>query len=219
MKISPPNFTAPVVKQAATALEKTVAAEKVYIAEKVVRSKPVEKTVNWLLVAKNAMWFGIISVTIKDFVGMLAYYYQSLTNQKIPPEKRKYVASYELMNGMINCFMPFVLGLGIQNKKVQDEFAYHLFKPYYVDKKVLAAAVGKEKDILIKRAETYATCREGLGKFSGLVLATIISKRLIAPFLAGPLAAKYKKKFLSAGNTPKPPAAPNALPVSSPKYQ
>jgi hypothetical protein len=144
------------------------------------------------------MWFGILTITAKDFIGMLAYYYQSINNKKIPVEKRKYVASYELMNGLINCVLPFALGMTIQNEHVLDEATYRLFgKKYYVDPQLLEKATGAAKEALEKKASIYKTCRGGLKSFSAIILAAIISKRIIAPFIAGPAAAKYKKKFLN----------------------
>lgn len=167
------------------------------VAKKYAASELVGKTVNLLQHQNKYMWFGIITITVKDFIGMLAYFYQSINNKEIPVEKRKYVASYELMNGLINCVLPFALGVTIQNEKVLDEVNYRLFKKLYVDPQELAKATGTAKEALQKQAELYKTCRGGLKTFSAIVLAAIISKRIIAPFIAGPAAAWYKKKYMN----------------------
>lgn len=184
-----------ITKRGANALEKTG------FAHKFAETKAVNKAVDKLQILKVYTWFGIVGTTIKDFFGMIVYYFQSLNNQKIPEEKRKYVASYEVASGTINCVMPLALGLTIQNKTVVDEITYRLFKNRYVDPQKLAKATGAELQKLLIDQKLYRTCRNGLQTFMAIVLATIVSKRMIAPFIAGPVASWYKKKYLNDGET------------------
>ena len=68
----------------------------------------------------NKFAAGMLVTTIvsKDLVGCALYTTQSLKNKKIPPEKRKFVASLDLMNGILMVGGQLVVGKLIENKLI-----------------------------------------------------------------------------------------------------
>ena len=69
--------------------------------------------------AKFAAKMALFSALTKDAVGCYYYVTQSLDNEKIPEEKRKFVAALDLMNGILNVALQFTVGMWIDKKAPQ----------------------------------------------------------------------------------------------------
>lgn len=166
--------------------------------------KPVKYLVNEF--GKNEPVETIVSVVSKDFVGALVLFYQTYHNKRIPEKKRKYLASYELTSGSYNVLFPITAGLFITSVAFKHKTAKMLFKKYYVKPEVLDKAKVEAKKALgiaqeqakkiIASHETFEKCNKGLAALVNLIFITIISKRVICPFVGGPLATVFNKYVL-----------------------
>lgn len=118
------------------------------------------------------------SVISKDAVGCYYYVTQSLKNEKIPEDKRKFVAALDLSNGILN--------VGVQTA------ATLLLTPYFdkfFDKFLEKGFKAKGLDNLISTSKT------GFGLAAGLILTQIVIKRVVVPLIATPMASVFKKKM------------------------
>lgn len=144
----------------------------------------------------------ISSIVLKDGVGCYMYVNQSLNNEKIPEDKRKFVAALDLANGGLMIAMQILLHMTISNKLMQSKMFNGLYGKYF------SRNVTKGYQAILKNQDKYKnmTGREFHGamdkinknavkafsNITSLVAATIIGKRIIVPFIATPLADKTK---------------------------
>ncbi|MBS4760581.1 MAG: hypothetical protein KHX03_07785 [Clostridium sp.] len=123
-----------------------------------------------------AATIALLSTTTKDLVNCIYYTKQSLDNEKIPEEKRKFVAAIDLANGFLNVTTQLTLGMYIKNK------APALF------------------DFIVKKFGTklapdaLGLAKNGFNILTTLVFAQIILKRVLTPFAATPI-AHYLKEY------------------------
>ena len=120
-----------------------------------------------------AATIALLSTTTKDLVNCAYYTTQSLNNKKIPEEKRKFVAGIDLANGILNVASQLTIGMYIKNKTPQA-FDY-LFRNSSMKKNAYNAAKG------------------GFSLIVTLVVAQILLKRILTPFLATPMAHYFKE--------------------------
>lgn len=145
---------------------------------------------------------GIASIVLKDGLGCYMYVNQSLHNDKIPEDKRKFVAALDLANGGLMIAMQILMHMTISNKLVQTKMFNKLF-----GKNFDRAAMKTYQRVLNKREkfsevsgkefhkamdEIKDSVNEAFSNLTSLVAATIIAKRMIVPFIATPLADKAK---------------------------
>jgi hypothetical protein len=88
------------------------------ILSSITNSTPIRKTSKFI--GNNTGKFAVASILIKDGFNTYYYYNQSLQNDKIPENKRKFVASLDLMNGILNQVLQLSLGLIISGKRCQS---------------------------------------------------------------------------------------------------
>ena len=142
-----------------------------------------------------------ISCVTKDAVNCCYYVKQSLDNERIPEEKRKFVASLDLANGILNVVTQLIIG------PAAEKFTGKMFDKYITTKyfsgdaisalqtnKACAGRVTSEffKDIM---GPGKTAARTGLLVLASLIGTQIIAKRVIVPFLATPMASYFKEKF------------------------
>lgn len=157
-------------------------------------SAPVRNTVSKL--GKNAPMILVISVVSKDLVGALVLFYQTFHNKRIPEKKRKYLAAYELTSGSYNVIFPLTVGALITTESFKYKTAKMLFKKYHVSQEELKNATGEAKEALLQKMKIFKKCNSGLAKFVAVVFTAIISKRIICPFVGGPMATVFNEKVL-----------------------
>lgn len=173
--------------------------------------------------AKFAGQMALLSALTKDTFGCYYYVTQSLSNEEIPEEKRKFVAAIDLMNGILNVGLQFTLGVWI-DKQSGKWFESMIGKKLDVSKtreiankleKAISSKHPGEK-ISCEQIEKYLRTNKLLGLngakarwlkvgFSAavmLICTQIISKRIFTPLLATPLAGWFKEKFLDKGKKP-----------------
>lgn len=145
---------------------------------------------------------GVTSILLKDGLGCYMYVTQSLNNEKIPEDKRKFVAALDLVNGILMMSLQFIMFKTISNKMFQAKMFDKLFGKYFDRKaaKGYAAALGgtdKFKGITGDKfhpaLQNYKdTIGSAFSQITSLAAATIVAKRMLVPFIATPLAGKAK---------------------------
>lgn len=151
-----------------------------------------------------AKTLALISTTTKDAVNCYYYTTQSYNNEKIPEDKRKFVAGIDLANGILNVITQLTLGLFV-NKKSDKWFDKVMsgglvptpdnIAKYKKDaNNILAKFSIKCTDANIENAikNTNKLAKSGFGVIVVLVVTQILAKRVIVPFLSTPLAGFFK---------------------------
>jgi hypothetical protein len=156
---------------------------------------------------------GLTSIVLKDSYGCYLYVKQSLNNEKIPDDKRKFVAALDLTNGGLMVLSQIAMFFTISNSKVQAKLFDKIFGKKFdgVAKKACEAAIKKTpkfSGITAKEFETTYGKFKGeikgfFGIFTSLVAATILAKRVLVPFIATPLADKAKELMCKDENNDK----------------
>lgn len=152
--------------------------------------------------AKFMSMIGVTSIVLKDGLGCYLYVKQSLNNDKIPEDKRKFVAALDLANGGLMIAMQLLMFFTISNRKVQDKIFDKFFGKYFTRAadKGLKAKLDKidklkgitGKDYHIARENDKKGLKNAFSYLTSLAAATLLAKRVIVPFIATPLADKTK---------------------------
>ncbi len=162
--------------------------------------------------AKFGAAVAMASVLSKDTLGCYLYVTQSLKNEKIPKEKRGFVAMLDMTNGVLMIASQIAAFYTISNEKVQkfifDNTLGHLFnnanrKNTRKMVETTGSLSGVSKQVFNQKfAHFEKTCRGAFKVFLPLVGATIIAKRMLVPFVATPAAAWAKKHILHDEDNP-----------------
>ncbi|MDD3593688.1 MAG: hypothetical protein PHX18_03570 [Candidatus Gastranaerophilales bacterium] len=152
--------------------------------------------------------FAIASIVAKDAVGCYYYVKQSLANEKIPEDKRKFVASLDLANGVLMITSQVLLTLLFQpilrkvfDKHIAKRINFNKIKDA-VFKRVKPEEIARKGEVLIRQRISDTTDKfkdtvfAGFDLLGSLVISTILAKRVIVPFLSTPLASCIKDKYL-----------------------
>lgn len=176
--------------------------------------------------AKFAARMALTSALTKDAVGCYYYVTQSLSNERIPEDKRNFVAAIDLMNGVLNIGLQFTVGAWLDKKS--DVFFDSLVgkKLNEIDTRKIANKLTEiiktthpkenmslsqieyflsSKKILGPKGDISKFLKAGFGAAIMLIATQIITKRIFVPFLATPLAGWYKDKYMNK----KKPDAPH----------
>lgn len=153
--------------------------------------------------AKFMSMIGVTSIVLKDGLGCYFYVNQSLHNEKIPEDKRKFVAALDLANGGLMILMQLLLFFTISNRKVQDKIFDKLFGKNFTRSanKALQDKLRQLDKLQNMTGKDFHKAREADKKglknafsyITSLAAATLIGKRIIVPFIATPLADKTEK--------------------------
>ena len=119
------------------------------------------KTLVSLNVAKDVFAYGIRFAT-------------TMKNEEIPKERRPFVASMDLMSGVITAIMQIGVGYSLANPKIQDKIWDKFFKNCKFDNIVSA--------------------KKGFSQILALIGSTILAERILVPLIATPAAEKFEKK-------------------------
>ena len=150
-----------------------------------------------------ASTIALISNTSKDAVNCYYYVTQSMKNEKIPEEKRKFVAALDLSNGILNIITQLALGIPVA-KAMNKVFDKKIAPKYFSE--AVSENVRKNLKINMDPEKFYGAfsrnkgfAKSGLGVITTLVVTQIISKRIIVPLIATPMASYFKKKMNKTG--------------------
>jgi len=151
------------------------------------------------------------SIIVKDGVGCYKYVTQSLKNEKIPEEKRKFVAALDLTNGVL--MIAAQIGMFFAMRKFSEPIFNRLFSKSFNQKnagniasriRMQQKATGQTPSRKLNIEKEYNKVRKDaldVFKFvADIAAATIIGKRVIVPFIATPLADKVKQKMDKHGS-------------------
>ena len=181
----------------------------------ITKFKPVQKYCEYYKKEPaKAITSGVIaSLVIKDTVGCAMYVYQSLHNDKIPENKRGFVAAYDLTNGILMVTTQILAALTM--RKINNSLFPKIFKNSF-DKegnvfKAISTLMRKEESdkgltrtqkIEFKKAyETLKkACFDIFGFVTELVASTIVAKRILVPMISTSMAKGVEKKM---GKSPK----------------
>lgn len=161
-------------------------------------SKPMKYLTNPKGATAAAVTIATISNITKDGVNCAYYVTQSLNNERIPD--RKFVAALDLSNGILNVVLQAVMGalFGIGADKL---FEKKIIPAYFSESAIkkqfnnLTDKSIKFDDFVKIMEKNKGLAKSGLSVISALVGMQIITKRIIVPFIATPLASLFKKGF------------------------
>lgn len=146
---------------------------------------------------------GVASIVAKDGLGCYLYVTQSLNNKDIPDDKRKFVASLDLTNGLLmigfQLLMFFVTrsALGKLFDKTGGKMFNRSIKKTY--QQLVKNKPGYEDINGMKFTQEFEKIRDNVKDafigIASLASATIVGKRMLVPFIATPLAGKVEKKM------------------------
>ena len=188
----------------------------------IVNSKPARFISDPFAVGAAAATLTLVSTTSKDAVNCYYYVTQSLKNEKIPEEKRKFVASLDLSNGILNIITQLALGVPVA-KSIDKIFDKHI-APKHFDNNSLIQNLKKSVDEDIFESclkKNKKAAKAGLGALATLFVTQIVAKRIIVPFIATPMASVIKKKMeqkeAKAAQTPSAPTVTANATESTPE--
>ena len=173
-------------------------------------SKVGQKMANPAATAATAALIATVSNVSKDAVNCAYYTYQSLNNERIPESQRKFVAALDLSNGILNVGIQILMAFGISDMIISlfdDKIAKH--QDFLVNDKIIEKkfnSLSKELKAKQTKEEIAKGYKELMGNCTKLartgftVLAVniamqILTKRIITPLIATPMASGFKKKF------------------------
>ena len=149
----------------------------------------------------------------KDAVNCAYYTIQSLNNERIPEDQRKFVAALDLSNGIMNVGVQLLMAFGLSelvtsifdNKlakskdfSLEDSVIKEKFKnlPEELKKKTTEAQFIKDYKPKMKIKRGLA--RTGFTVLFVNIAMQILTKRIITPLCATPMASYFKEGFEKA---------------------
>ncbi len=167
-------------------------------ARKIFNSKPMKYLTN-PKAAGAAVAIATISNVSKDALNCGYYVKQSLDNDRIPEDQRKFVAGMDLANGILNVTLQAVAGGAIG--KAAAKFFDKKIEPKYFSEAACKEMHGKlENKIkfedfkgLMEKNKGFA--KAGFSVIAALVGMQVIIKRVIVPLIATPMATVFKNQM------------------------
>lgn len=172
-----------------------------------------KKLANPKATVATAAMIATVSNVSKDAVNCAYYTIQSLNNDRIPESQRKFVGALDLSNGIMNVGVQLLMSFGIaealtsifDNKiaktkdfSIKDEVIKEKFNGMQEElkNKTTYEEFAKGYKKLIKNKTALA--RLGFTVLTVNVAMQILTKRVITPLVATPMATKFKEKFEKA---------------------
>lgn len=165
--------------------------------------------------ARFAGRMALVSALTKDTVNCYYYYTQSKNNERIPEDKRGFVASLDLMNGFINIVAQLTVGAWL-DKHGAEWFDKFIDKKLNVNSTIKIAQkltnkikkkhpnisfkdvenTLRKEEMLSKAGKTAKWLKIGYSAVIMLIATQVIVKRIFTPLIATPLAEWYNKNIL-----------------------
>ena len=153
-----------------------------------------------------------VSNVSKDAVNCAYYTYQSINNERIPESQRKFVGALDLANGLLNVALQIIMAFGIDKiitSKFDDKIAKT--KPFSTDEKVIREVFEKLPEELKGKVSSFdefaklykPLVNKGMTKMARIgftllavnIAMQILTKRILTPLVATPLASVFKGVF------------------------
>ena len=183
------------------------------IIDSLYNSKIGEKLANPRATVATAAAIATVSNVSKDAVNCAYYTIQSLNNERIPEDQRKFVAALDLSNGILNVAIQILMSFGIANMitglfddKIAKSKVFST-KPEYIQEQFAKLPQELQKKTNLEEFAKEFTKRQKFNKGAarlGFTVLTvniamqILTKRIITPLIATPMASVFKKKFEEA---------------------
>lgn len=159
------------------------------------------------MAAKLTLW----SVVTKDTVNGFLYTKQSWDNEKIPEDRRKFVAIMDGVNGILNVALQLTLTPWM-NKNADKVFNNKLAKNFdtKMAEKIFEKLKGQGanlKQIQDRLDSAKKFSKSGMNVVLTLLFAQILVKRIMTPLIATPTTSKLKsiqQKWVENKKTNKP---------------
>ena len=175
--------------------------------EKLAKSKTMNRILDYIASNPgNAARVLLLANVAKDAINCGFYVSQSLGNKNIPEEKRKFVASLDLANGILMITTQLLSGYYFTNKAVQAKITNKLFgkigESYKKFIEHTTSNMALDKDLIaklernIENNKIAGRCKAGFTAISTVIITTVIAKRIVVPFIATPLATWFKNKYM-----------------------
>ena len=154
---------------------------------------------------KFVSYTSLATVVVKDVIGGVFYVRQSMKNEKIPKEKRGFVAALDFTNSVLMISTQIAAFFTVQNEKCID-WTFKKTVGRYFNKanrrscKEEMRALNKDLsrvDFTKAFKDAEKTAKDGFKVFLPLVAASIFAKRVVVPFLSTPAATWAKNKFFN----------------------
>ena len=172
-----------------------------------------KKLANPKATVATAALIATVSNVSKDAVNCAYYTIQSLNNERIPDDQRKFVAALDLSNGIMNVGVQLATAFGL-SKWIESVFDNKIAKSkdYSLKEDVLKEKFNKLpeelkkltnekqfiKDYTAKMSPRIAIARTGFTVLAVNVAMQILTKRIITPLFATPMASFFKERFEKA---------------------
>lgn len=172
-----------------------------------------KKLANPKATVATAAMIATVSNVSKDAVNCAYYTIQSLNNERIPEDQRKFVAALDLSNGIMNVGVQLLMSFGIAEliTSIFDNKIAKL-KDFRIDDETVKEQFNKLPEELKKKTtfkdfapgyKKYVKNKTKLARLGFTVLTVnvamqILTKRIITPLIATPMASFFKEKFEKA---------------------
>ncbi len=149
-----------------------------------------------------AVTIATISNLTKDGVNCAYYVTQSLNNERIPEDQRKFVAGLDLANGILNVTLQAGVSAALATG-VGKFFDKKIAPKHFSEQKIKELWQKVKTDVDFETFKNYMIKKKGFAKVGLSVITTlvamqVITKRILVPFIATPLASVFKKTFEQA---------------------
>lgn len=168
------------------------------MAKKILNSKPAKYLTN-PKAAGAAVMIATISNVTKDGVNCAYYVTQSLNNERIPEDQRKFVAGMDLANGILNVTLQTFAGTAI-GKAAEKFFDKTIAPKYFSDdackemyNKLESKIKFEEFKGLMEKNKGFA--KAGFSVIAALVGMQVVIKRIVVPLIATPMASVFKNQM------------------------
>lgn len=172
-----------------------------------------KKLANPKATVATAALIATVSNVSKDAVNCAYYTVQSLNNERIPEDQRKFVAALDLANGIMNVGVQIAMAFGLSDI-ITSVFDNKIAKARYyrADDKIIEEEFSKltaemksklSKEDFAKYFKKRVNNRTKASRLGFTVLFVniamqILTKRIITPLFATPMASYFKKGFEQA---------------------
>ena len=149
-----------------------------------------------------AVTIATISNLTKDGVNCAYYVTQSLNNERIPEDQRKFVAGLDLANGLLNVVLQAGVSAALATG-VSKFFDKKIAPKHFSENEYKRLWTKVKNDVPYEKFVSYmeknkAFAKIGLSVITTLVAMQVITKRIFVPLIATPLASVFKKQFEQA---------------------
>ncbi len=127
----------------------------------------------------------LLTSVAKDVFAYGLRVHNTLNNDSIPEDKKKFSADMDTASGIITAIVQIGTGFLVSNEKLQNGIANKLFKSLKNDKRAFSAA------------------KTSFSAISTMVIATLLAKRIATPLIASKVVYKSEHKNDNKGETVK----------------